>query len=99
MRMMLRVMMDTAAANKAAQDGTMQKTLQRLFDDLKPEAAYFTTQDGQRGGYFFFDMKDPSEMPVIAEPLFAALGARLTWQPVMSREDLMAGLQKAAQRR
>jgi hypothetical protein len=99
MRTMLRVTMDTETTNRAAKDGSLQKAIERLFEDLKPEAAYFTANDGRRSAMFFFDMQDSSQLPVIAEPLFQTLGARLEVQPAMNREELMTGLQKAAQRR
>jgi hypothetical protein len=40
----------------------------------------------------FFDMKGASEIPAIAEPLFAGLNARLQLLPVMNADDLKKGL-------
>jgi hypothetical protein len=40
-------------------------------------------------------MKDSSEIPVIAEPLFIGLGAQLELVPVMNPDDLRKGLKTA----
>jgi len=45
----------------------------------------------------FFDMKDASEIPGIAEPLFAGLNARVQLLPVMNAEDLKRGVDSARQ--
>jgi len=64
---------------------------------LKPEAAYFFPEHGLRGAMMFFDMKDASEIPAIAEPLFAGLNARIQLLPVMNADDLKKGLDIARQ--
>jgi hypothetical protein len=96
MRMLLKVQMDTEASNKMAADGSMQKVMQAMFDQLKPEAAYFSPDDGHRSAYIVFDMQDPSQMPVIAEPLFQGLHAKVSFAPVMNLEDLQKGLGEVA---
>jgi hypothetical protein len=42
--------------------------------------------------FLFFDLKDPSQMPAIAEPLFFQLGAKVDYTPVMNAEDVRKGL-------
>lgn len=94
MRVMLTVQMDTEQANKAIADNTLGKTMKTVMDRIKPEAAYFGAQDGMRTGYIFFDLKDPSDIPSVAEPFFQELGAKLAVMPVMNFDDVQAGLQK-----
>lgn len=92
MRTLLTVKTDVSASNKAVMDGSLAKLIQSTMERIKPEAAYFCTQDGNRGCFMVFDLKDPSDIPVIAEPLFQGLNAKLEFSPVMNIEDLQKGL-------
>jgi len=77
------------AGNAAVRNGTLGTTIERLVADLKPEAAFFFAEDdGQRSGSLVFDMKDPSQIPAIAEPWFLAFNAKVSLRPVMTPQDL-----------
>ncbi len=65
---------------------------------MKPEASYFYLEDGKRTGRFFFDLKDVSDMPRIAELFFQNLNAEVDFAPVMNADELQAGLGKASER-
>lgn len=84
--------MDTAKANDAIKNGTLQKTVESALEALRPEAAYFTAQDGCRTAFIVFDMTDSSAMPKFSEPFFRELGAKISYTPVMDRDDLRKGL-------
>jgi hypothetical protein len=92
MRMLLRVSIPVEAGNAAAKDGTLGATIERILADLKPEAAYFYSDDsGQRSGSIVFDMKDASHIPSVAEPWFLAFNASISLRPVMTPQDLAKG--------
>lgn len=99
MRMLLRVSLPVEAGNAAAKAGTLGSTIERILADLKPEAAYFFADDGQRSGSIVFDMKDASQIPSIAEPWFLAFNAKVSFRPIMNPQDLAkasASIGKAA---
>ncbi len=101
MRVMLKVSMPVARGNEAIADGTLQRVLPALLGDMKAEAAYFLSYEGQRSALIFCDLADPSQIPVLAEPFFMALEADVDIYPVMNVEDLskgMAGLQQMAEK-
>ena len=92
MRMMMRVYIPVEAGNDAIKAGTLAKTFQQFMDSAKPEAAYFVADGGERTAYFFFDLKEPSQIPSIAEPFFANLRASIDMTPAMNIADVKAGL-------
>jgi hypothetical protein len=92
MRTMIKIAIPVEAGNKAFQDGTLQKTIMGLLEQLKPEAAYFLPERGVRTAILIIDIKDPSEIPPIVEPVFEKLNAAIELLPVMNADDLRKGL-------
>ena len=100
MRMMMRVSIPVETGNDAVANGTLGTTIQQILAGMKPEAAYFAEDNGERTGYIFFDMQDSSELPAVAEPWFLAFDANLTVKPAMTPDDLakgMPGMQRAVE--
>ena len=98
MRMLLKVSIPVEAGNAAARNGTLGPTLSSILADLKPEAAYFAEDNGERTGYIFFDMKEAAQLPLIAEPFFLAFNAKITVRPAMTLQDLASagpGIERA----
>jgi len=98
MRMMMKVSVPIEAANKAIQDGSMKKILQEQLEKLRPESVYFFADDEVRTALLFIDVKDESDMLVIADPFFQGMNARIRFTPVMNVQDFQAGMVKLAAR-
>jgi hypothetical protein len=96
MRMMLKFTFPVEKGNAAIKDGSLGRTMESIMSKLKPEAAYFSPLDGQRGGMIFFDLAEPSQIVEAVEPLFLNLNASTELVPVMNGDDLRTGLAKVA---
>ena len=92
MRMMLRWTVPVDKGNDMVQDGSMGTVLEEVLAKVQPEAAYFYAEGGERAGMVFFDMKDASEIPLIAEILFQGADAAVEFLPVMNGDDLKKAL-------
>ena len=95
MRMMMKVTIPVEAGNKGISEGLLPKIVMGTIERVKPECSYFTTNHGERCAIMVFDLKDPSDIPSIAEPFFNGLHARVEFAPVMTPEDLKKGLEKS----
>lgn len=94
MRTMLRWTVPAADGNRTITDGSMQKSIETMLRELKPEAAYFFANNGKRGGLIVFDLTDSSQIPAVAEPLFQTFNAEVELLPVMNAEDLQKAFSK-----
>ena len=88
MRFLLKVNIPVEAGNTAAKAGKLGATIQSILSDLKPEAAYFMDDRGQRTGLIVLEMQDASQIPTIVEPWFLAFNASIEIHPVMIPADL-----------
>ncbi len=62
--------------------------MKRILEAIKPEAVHFSEQDGRRGGTLVVNVKDPSDVPVLAEPWFLTFNAQVEFRIAMTPEDL-----------
>jgi hypothetical protein len=93
MKLLLNVKIPHQAFNAAVRDGTAGSKLERILETIKPEAAYFTEQNGQRSAILIVDLPDASKIPALAEPWFLTFEADVELRTVMTPDDLKrAGL-------
>lgn len=92
MRTMLKIQFPAAAGNAAIADNSLPTILQRLMEQVKPEAAYFYAEGGRRAALMVFDMTESSQIPPIVEPLFMGMEATVDLIPVMNAQELQDGL-------
>lgn len=94
MKMLLTVEFPHEPFNVLVRDGKAGEIMGRILEAIKPEAAYFTEQDGMRCGIFLVNVQNPSDVPAFAEPFFLNFQANCKFRIVMSPEELQkAGLE------
>ncbi len=98
MRMLMHVHLPLEPFNSAVRDGTAGEKIQRIMESIRPEAAYFSEQHGQRGGTLVVNVDSPSDVPRLAEPWFLTFEAECEFRICMTPEDLgQAGLDELGQ--
>lgn len=98
MRMLLKISIPAAQGNRAIKDGSLASIMEKSLAELKPEAAYFTLDRGDRTAFIFVDVKDITAIPSICEPFFFGFEAAISMTPVMDATDLRAGLKLMMQK-
>jgi hypothetical protein len=84
----------TNESNGWIRDGSIGQKMESMLGEIQPEAAYFGSVDGNRGGYLVINMDEASEIAAKLEPLFQELGAAVECSPVMTSEDLRTASQR-----
>jgi uncharacterized protein DUF3303 len=98
MRCLVKVSIPVETGNAAIADGSLPRTIESILNEFKPEAAYFAEESGKRTGFIVMDLKDPSQIPAVAEPWFLAFNAQVEFHPAMNLEDLKksaSGMERA----
>jgi hypothetical protein len=98
LRMMMKVSIPAEAGNRGVKEGILPKTVMGFVEQMKPEACYFTPEGGKRTAYFFFDLADPTMLPIATEAFFMNLNADIEVSPAMNLDDMRAGVEKAMKR-
>ncbi|GAB3625928.1 hypothetical protein PTE30175_01074 [Pandoraea terrae] len=94
MRMLLNIRIPHEPFNTFVREGTIGDVMAKILDEIKPEAAYFTEQNGTRGAVLIVNLDDPSGVPALAEPWFLKFNADCEFRVVMLPEDIQkAGLE------
>ena len=75
--------------NSLVRNGTAGAVIERCMDEIKPDQVYFAEHNGKRGCTMVVNIKDESEIPRIAEPMFLNFNANCEFRIAMAKEDLM----------
>lgn len=95
MKMLLTVEFPLEPFNSLVRSGQAGEVIGRVLEAIKPETAYFTEQEGKRGGFFVIDIKNPWDVPAFSEPFFLNFQASCKFRILMNPEDLQkAGLEE-----
>lgn len=88
MRMILHAKMPNEPFSSFVKDGSVGKRIQKILEEIKPEATYFTEFDGHRSALLIVDVADASKIPALAEPWFLVFNATCELHIAMTPEDL-----------
>ena len=91
MRTLVKFEIPAEAGNAAIENGSLQQTMRKAMEDLKPDSAYFGILNGKRAALLVVDLPDAPDMSRVAEPFFQ-LGGSVEMCPVMTFQEVAAGL-------
>jgi len=87
-RMMLKVQIPPEGGNRAISAGKQGAIFEALINRIKPEAVYFTQEDGLRTVYFVYTIHETMDFAAIHEPLIQGFGARVYDMPALTWDEL-----------
>jgi hypothetical protein len=88
MRMLLSVTFPSEPFNTLVKEKKAGQIINQIFSKLKPEAAYFTEDNGSRGAMLIIDLSEPSQIPFFAEPFFLKFNADCKFRIAMTADEL-----------
>ena len=93
MRMLLTASLPHEPFNTLVRQKKAGPIIMRILETLKPEATYFSEQNGLRTAVLVVEVADASRIPFFAEPFFLNFNADCRFSIAMTPEDLgKAGL-------
>jgi hypothetical protein len=95
--MLLKWELGLEAANQAIRNGRWRSSTNPSWRASNLRLPISETEKGTRTAYIFFDLDDPAQIHVIAEPLFQNLSSKVEFIPVMNADELQRGLAESAQ--
>jgi hypothetical protein len=88
MKMLLDITIPHEPFNSLVRQGVAGRKIAEILEAIKPEAAYFTEQDGKRGVVLIVDLSNPSKIPSLAEPFYLSFNAEVKFRVMMTTDDL-----------
>jgi hypothetical protein len=88
MRMLMNITIPPEPFNTAVRDGSAGLTIKRILEETKPETAYFTERDGERGAVLIVNVVNASDIPALAEPWYLSFEAAIEFRVAMTADDL-----------
>jgi hypothetical protein len=96
MKFILRLHLPPEYGNKMLQDSNFSNKIERVLNQIKPEAVYFALAEGERGIYMIVNLPSDEMMGTVIEPLWTIFNCKshINFTPVMELSDIQKGLQK-----
>lgn len=99
MKMLMMVHIPHEPFNQLVREGRAAEVMAQIVDEIKPEAIYFTEQNGLRTAVAVINVNESSEIPRYAEPFFLQFEADCEFRIAMTPADLnRAGLELLGKR-
>lgn len=92
MRHMVRFSIPVDEGNDLVKSGKIGQDFWQPIEDLKPQAAYFFSQNGRRSGFMIVSVAQSSGLVKVVESFWLGLHADFSVTPIVSGEDLAKGL-------
>jgi hypothetical protein len=87
--MMLSVTFPTAKFNELWRKGEVGPKIERILEDIKPQAVYFGKgNEGQRGAVVIVEVPTAADIPRVTEPWYLTFEAGVEVCHCMSVEDI-----------
>ena len=67
MKFLVKATLPVEAGNALVRDPNLQSRMDTVMGDIRPEAVYFTIENGQRTLYLFVNVENSEDMPRVAE--------------------------------
>ncbi len=88
MKYLVKVTLDTETASAAIRDGSLMEKVQRILGEIKPEDAYFVTENGGRTIYLVVNADDVKSLPHLTEPWWLLFKADVSILPAFTLQDM-----------
>jgi len=93
----VRATIPTVGGNSVIIAGKMGPTVDEIVSQLKPESIFFRAIDkgptaGMKSIGLVLDLENASQIKSTVEPLFAAMDAKVEYEQVLSKDELMQAL-------
>ena len=99
MRMILTVTMPHEPFNTFIKNGTVGKVLDGIMKEIKPEAAYFSLDEGKRSLFIVVNVEKGTDYVKYAEPFFLKFNADIKYDIVITPEEISnSGLEEIGKR-
>jgi len=87
MKFIVRATIPNESGNSMLKSPEFSKTMENVMGDVRPETVYFGIENGKRTIFLVVNVKEGSDLPSIAEPLWMSLKANVEFIPVMDQGE------------
>lgn len=87
MKFLARVTLNTEAGNAFCRDKEMNRKMETIMSDVRPETVYFGIENGVRTMFCVINVENSWDLPKIAEPFWLGLKATVDFIPIMTQEE------------